>query len=161
MQIEEIAQQSLDQLLKSHHLPKKNHYSSDEVEKILDISRTSLNRRFLLYEKPVTGKKSTVPPLKSKKIAGHRYVNYWDLVEYLAKGTSMELLSEIGDRSSQKNAVKNIYPGALPCPYCKGVRVSPGSRDDGLVVLFCHDCLASGPCAGTFGEALILWNKRG
>jgi len=159
VRIEEIAKKKLDQLLKLHNLPKKNYYSAEEIGKMLDITRSSLCRRFMLYENPNLSQRSTTPPIKSKKINSRRYVNYWDLIEYISKDAALNLLVEEKKKPS-KYPVKKIYPGATPCPYCGGIYILPGTRKDGLVAFYCQSCSATGPCAGSLGEALILWNSR-
>lgn len=158
MRLEEMAKKKLNQLLKHHNLPKKNHYSAEEVGKILNITSSSLCRRFMLHEKPNFNQRSTTPPIKSKKINSRRYVNYWDLIEYISKDVALSLWVE-EKKTPSKNPVKKVYPGAALCPYCEGIYITPGTRRDGLVVFYCQSCHATGPCAGTLGEALTLWNR--
>lgn len=159
MRLEEMAKKKLNQLLKLHNLPKKNHYSAEEVGRMLDIPSSSLCRRFMLYEKPNLGQRSTTPPMKSKKINSRRYVNYWDLIEYISKDAALDLWSE-EKKNPAKYPIKKIYPGATPCPFCQGIYITPGTGKDGIVAFYCQSCKAVGPCAGTLGEALTLWNRH-
>lgn len=159
MNLEEHAKKILDQRIKQFGLTRKNNFSADEAQLILGLSKSSLSRRFILYEKPSSFKHSAIAPLKSQKIMRRRYVNYWDIVAYIAKDAGLNVWSE-EKQQPRKRFVEKPLPGATPCPFCASQAITPGKVENGFSLLYCQDCKTSGPMAATLGEALNLWNQR-
>ncbi len=159
MSLEDHAKKIMGKRLNQLGLTRKNNYTTDEAQKILQLKKSSLSRRLTLYEKPSAYKNPSTPPLKSQKITGRRYVNYWDIVAYIAKEEGLNIWSE-EKYQPRKKFVEKAYPGAKSCPFCGNDKISPGKLKSGFSLLYCQDCKTCGPMGATLGEALFLWNLR-
>lgn len=161
MTLEVEAQSQLDSKLKKHGLSRKVSYTASEVKKVLGLSNGTFFRMIHRYVvDPATG--AVKDPLSMKAVNANGYrVSYWEIVAYLTRKMALSRRMDAPLPSNPPPFGDNLQNASEPCPHCGSRKVSPVQEERAIHVAFrCQSCLATGPVADSWSDALSGWNRR-